>query len=600
MIMKDLKKKNFTPFIVPVTLFLTIFFLACNITSPYFEEEDDDDETEVQASDNEETISEAESNNDGDHEESSDYTWSTSDVDVISLNGSSISESSDGAETSGSTLTIGSAGNYSLSGTLNDGQIIVNAGDDDLIRLILNGVDIASQNSAPIYIKSAEKVIVIVNDGTENTLTDGSSYNYDDAEDEEPNATLFSKTDLTVYGEGKLTLDANFNDAINCKDGLIIDINKLAISAVDDGIRGKDYLIIKDGTISIDAGGDGLKSDNDNDDTRGYIEILTADLDITASGDAISASTDILIEDGTFDLVTNGSNSSYSSSSTKGIKAGVNTIINAGTFDITCNEDAIHSDQTITINGGTYTISASDDGIHADYDLAIYDADVTISKSYEGIESTSGNMYIEGGTYVVNSSDDGLNLAAGGDRMGGGWGKSASSSSYTMYLNPDNLAIYAQGDGIDSNGSVEVSGGNIIVHGPTSSGNGSLDYDYSFEQNGGVLIAAGSSGMLQAPGSSSSQNSVAFIFRSSQSAGTVYHVESSTGNELFTFKSSKTFQAIVFSSPNLKKGTSYVLYSGGSASGTSFCGYYTDATYTGGTQKTTFTISSTVSSVSIN
>jgi len=596
--MKDLKKLYFKKFIFFLTLFLTLSFWGCDMTSPYYEEDASDDSSTsasaADAADNESSISDAMANNDGDHEESSDYTWSSSSVNAITLNGSSISESSDGAEASGSTLTISSAGNYagnySFSGTLSNGQIIVNAGDDDLVRLILNGVDITCQNSAPIYIKNADKVIVIVNDGTENTLTDGSSYTYD--EDEEPNA------DLTVYGEGKLTLDANFNDAINCKDGLIVDINKLVISAIDDGIRGKDYLIIKDGTISIDAGGDGLKSDNDEDDTRGYIEILTAKLDITASGDAISAYTDVLIEDGTFDLVTNGSSTS---SSTKGIKSGVNIVIGSGTFDITCNEDAIHSDQTVTINGGTYTISASDDGIHADYDLAIYDAYVTITKSYEGIESTSGNMYIEGGTYVINSSDDGLNVAAGGDSMsGGGFGKSATSSSYTMYLNPDNLAIYAQGDGIDSNGSVEVSGGNIIVHGPTSSGNGALDYDNTFKQNGGVLIAAGSSGMAQAPSSSSSQNSVSLVFRSSQSANTVYHVESSSGDELFTFKSSKTFQTLVFSSPDLKKSTSYVLYTGGSVSGDSFCGYYTGATYSGGTQKTTFTISSTVSSVTIN
>ncbi len=582
-----------------IILPLIVSLSACHLTSSVFEEEETETETEAQAADNEEDISDAEANNDGDHESSSDYTWNSSDVVSITLNGSSVTESSDKVDVSGSTITISAAGNYSFSGSLSNGQIVVEADDSDLVRLLLNGVNINCTNSAPIYIKSAEKVIVVVNENTENSLTDGSSYNYDDTEDEEPNATIFSKTDLTLYGEGKLIIDGNFNDAINSKDGLIVDVNQLEIDAADDGIRGKDYLIIKDGTIKINAGGDGLKSDNDSDATRGYIEILTANIDITSGGDAISAETDILIEDGIFELTTNGS-SSYSDISLKGLKSGVNTIVNAGTFTINSAEDAIHSDQTITLNGGTYILSASDDGIHADYDLSIYNADVTVSKSYEGIESTSGNLYIEGGTYIITSSDDGLNVAGGGDNMGGGGWHKSTASTCTMYLNPDNLAVYAQGDGLDANGSIEVTGGNIIVHGPTGSGNGALDYDNTFTQNGGVLIAAGSSGMLQAPGSSSSQNAIAIVFRSTQSAGSICHVETGSGDELFTFKSSKSYQSVVFSSPTLKKSTSYSLYTGGSASGDSFCGYYTDVNYTGGTLKTTFSISSTVSSVQVN
>lgn len=575
-----------------VTSLFSISFWACDLSSTIVDNDTDNSEEASAAADNEDNITDANANNDGDHEESSDYTWSSADVKSITLNGTSVSESLDDVEVNGSKITISAAGTYSFSGSLSNGQIVVDAAETDLVRLLLDGVDISCSNSAPIYIKSAEKVIVVANANTVNKLTDGSSYDYDDAEDEEPNATIFSKADLTLYGEGKLVLNGNFNDAVNSKDGLIVHVNQLEIDAVDDGIRGKDYLIIKDGTISINSGGDGLKSDNDNDESRGYIEILTVDIDITAGGDAISAETDILIENGTFDLLTTGS-SSYSDTSLKGLKSGVNMILNAGTFTINSSEDAIHSNQTITLNGGTYTISASDDGIHADYDLTINSGYFSITKSYEGIESTSGDLYINGGTFDIISSDDGLNVAAGGDNMGGGpggWGKSAIAS-YTLYLAPERLVVNAQGDGLDSNGSVEMSDGLVIVNGPTSSGNGILDYDESFIQTGGTLIGAGTSGMLQAPGSSSSVNCVAFVFRSTQQEGTLCHIESSNGDNLVTFEPEKDIQAFIFSSPELEQGVSYNFYSGGSATGTVQNGYYTGESYTAGTLQKTFTLS---------
>ncbi len=553
--------------------------------------------------DNEESVDEADANNTGDHDEDSDYIWSADDVVEITLNGSSITENTDGASASGSVLTITDAGNYSISGTLSNGQIIVDAEDSDLVRLILNGVDITSSNSAPIYIKKAEKVILVANENTVNNLTDGSSYKYDDEEDEEPNATVFSKTNLTIFGEGSLNINGNFNDAINCKDGLILACQAISIDAADDGIRGKDYLIIKEGNIVVKSEDDAIKSDNENDTALGYIKILDGEINITSGGDGITAQTDLLINNGTFNITTTGYVSSSNGVSSKGLKSAVNTIIEDGSFNIISTEDAIHSDETITIHEGTYTISASDDGIHADYDLTINDGDFNITKSYEGIESSSGNMYINGGTIELVASDDGINIAGGGGSMGGphgGWGSSTSSSSYTMYLNPDYMAINAQGDGIDANGSVEVTGGIIIVNGPTGSGNGALDYDASFVQNGGTLIAVGSSGMLQAPGSSSSQKSIALVFRSTRSAGSICHIENTDGDVLFTFKSAKNYQSLVYSSPDLVSGTSYNVYSGGTASGDDFNGLYSNETYSGGTLITTFSLNGTVTGIQIN
>lgn len=575
-------------------LLTVLFFAGCETNSYTLEEEEDG------TSDNEQSIDEADINNYGDHEESTDCTWSTSEVEEILFNGSSITENCDGVSASGSTLTISAAGTYQLSGTLTNGRVVVEAGETDLVRLLLNGVDITTENSAPITIRSAEKVIVVLNDNTQNSLTDGSSYNYDDYEEEEPNATLFSKTDLTVYGEGELIINGNFNDGINCKDGLIIESNKLTITAVDEGIRGKDYLIIKKGNFTIDAGGDGIKSDNKNDETRGYIKILTGSFNISAKGDAISAATDVLIEDGTFDLATTGTVTSSNGVSSKGIKSGVNTIINYGTFAIKTTDDALHSDQTLTINDGDFTISANDDGVRAEYDLIINGGSFNITKSYEGLESGAGNMYVNGGIIELVSSDDGVNLAGGGNGMGSGWHKSATTTSYTMYLNPDKLAIYAQGDGIDANGSVKLSGGTVIIHGPTGNGNGILDYDQSFIQTGGTLIGTGSSGMLQTPGSSSTQNCLVLAFRSTQTEGKICHIETSSGDALCSIKPAKKFQAFIYCSPNLKLGTDYDFYTGGSVTGASFNGYYSDETYTAGTKQTSFSLSKAITGIQLN
>ncbi len=566
---------------------------------------EDNNSSSDTAADNEDTVADSDTNNAADHDEDSDYTWNASDELYITLNGSSISENVDGADAQGSTLSITDAGTYNITGTLTDGQIIVDAEDEDLVRIILNGVDITSSNSAPIYIKSAQKVLIVLNENTTNVLTDGSTYVYDDEEDEEPNATLFSKTNLSVFGEGTLTINGNFNDAINCKDGLIIASGTYNITAVDDGIRGKDYLIIKNGTINIESGGDGFKSDNDSDTEKGYINISNGEINITASGDAIAAETDILITGGSLDLTTQGS--SYSDTSTKALKAGVNIIVEEGTFTIQSNDDAIHSNETITISGGTFDISAGDDGIHADYDLTINDGIITINKSYEGLESSNGNVTINGGEIDITSSDDGINVSAGGDSGGGGQmpggGRQFSttaSSSYYLYINGGTIVVNATGDGLDSNGSIQVTGGTILVNGPTSSGNGALDYDVSYYHNGGFLIAVGSSGMLQTPSSASEQKSMVVTFRSSQSAGSLLHLETSSGEHIFTFEPAKTYQSAVFSFPELTSGSSFVLYKGGSIDGTGDHGLYTDGNYSGGSEVSSFTVSSNITSITAN
>ncbi|MFZ1290879.1 MAG: carbohydrate-binding domain-containing protein [Melioribacteraceae bacterium] len=595
-------------FFITILIFLTC--ISCNVAENPTETNDN----EIESNDgSNSTVELLTLTLGGDHEEESDYIWDESTTRKITFSGNSINfNSSSGFTINGTTLTINSLGNYELSGTLNNGQIIVNIDESDLtnvnnleksasinadeiVRIILNNVEITNATSAPIFILNSPKTLIVLADNSQNNLIDGSNYIFESAEIDEPNAAIFSNDDLTIYGNGSLTIDANYNDGITSEDGLIVNSGNINVTAVDDGIRGKNYLIVKDGKIEIISNGDGLKSDNDSNSTYGYISIENGTFDISAIGDAINATTDVLISNGTFILKTTGTNTTETSS--KGIKGLVNIIIDEGIFDINTADDAIHSNKSLTINNGTFSISSMDDGIHADSTIEINNGEINISKSYEGIESSV--VIINGGEIHIVSSDDGLNVAGGND--GSGWGGPgggfSASGDYYIYINGGYVSINSTGDGIDANGSVYMTDGKVVVHGPTSNNNGAIDYDGVFKISGGFIIAAGSSGMAQTPGTSSTQNSLLLNFTSTISAGTLFNIQTNAGSELITFKPIKNYQSIVFSSPNLTTGTTYNVYTGGSSNGDVNDGLYENGTYTAGTKYTTFTVSSVVTKI---
>ena len=281
--------------------------------------------------------------------------------------------------------------------------------------------------------------------------------------------------------------------------------------------------------------------------------------------------------------------------STKGLKAGGNISINNGTFTIDAADDAVHSNSNIAITGGDLTIMTGDDGIHADALVEIAGGTINIMKSYEGIEGA--NIIFSGGIANVVSIDDGVNASDGNDDVATNEGRRDQfnkSSNNLITISGGWLVIEAAGDGVDSNGSISMTGGTVIVNGPTNNGNGALDYDGSFEQSGGMLIAAGSAGMSQTPSDSSSQYSVSMTYSQTQQAGTLVHIEDSKGNTVLSFIPSKNYQSVVVSSPDLKKGDSYIIYTGGSMKGTETDGLYTDGKYEGGTKVTEFQITNSV------
>jgi hypothetical protein len=381
------------------------------------------------------------------------------------------------------------------------------------------------------------------------------------------------------------------------------------VTSVDDGIRGKNYLVIRGGNITVNSVGDGLTSDNAEEEDRGYVSIEDGTIKVTSTkGDAITAQTDLLVTGGTITVTSGGGSNALPDEnvSTKGLKAGVFMIIDDGNFSISSSDDAIHSDHKIIINNGTYQLASGDDGIHADTSIEINNGSFDISKSYEGLESTT--ITINNGHIEIVSSDDGIQVG-GGEIFGGGWGGGGGGGGGGrfvpedfIYINGGFIYVDSGGDGLDTDGLIEINDGIVIINGPESRETDMMDaaIDYGFEGslkiNGGILVAVGTSSMAEAPSESSTQYSVLIKFNSERSANTLVNIQTASGETVLTYKPPMAYQAITFSSPELTTG-SYVVYLGGTSTGTISYGMYEDGTYTPGTQNTTFTSSGMVTTV---
>lgn len=514
------------------------------------------------------------------------FVYEDNDTNPTNITFGSITITGDSASASceDNVVTINSPGTFNITGTIADGQIKVDTLEMGDVRLVFQGADITCSFGPPIDIENAERVIVRLESGTHNYLTDTHTSLLYDEDSEEIDAALYSKEDLVICGSGNLTIHTDYKDGIKSKDGLIIDSGTINVMSEDDGIIGKNYISVEDANIYIAAGGDGLKSTENDDADQGYIYIADGVFDIDAGADAIQVETHIVIQDGVFNLHTAGGNDTA-----KGLKVPVGITISDGEFTIDTADDSIHSNDTIVIDGGDYSLYSADDGIHADMAITINEGIINVYDCYEGIESMV--ITINGGEIHVESYDDPINATNGN--------RGENTPGVAIYINGGYTYLECvNADGFDSNGAVYMNGGTVVVNGPVSGGNGILDYG-SFTTTGGTLIGAGTSDMAQAPGSSSSsQNALLFMF-SRKSAGTLFHIETDDGTEVVTFAPSKTYYSIVFTSPLITTGTTISVYSGGTYTGGSVTdGLYTGGTYSGGDELISFTISYKVTYIS--
>ena len=464
-------------------------------------------------------------------------------------------------------VTITDGGVYVLTGTLTDGRVLVNAPGAD-VTLVLRDADITCVDSSALYIYKAANVLVYLPDGTASTLTDGSSYDdsgsFSSTTDEEPNACLYSKSDLVIAGGGTLTVTGNANNGITGKDTLKIEGTAVNVTAANHGINGKDCLVLKQANVTVTSGGDALRATNDSDSALGCILIGASVLTLTAGEDGIQAETTLTLFD-TTGTVTSGGGSGGAladDTSAKGIKAGTDITVRSGSYTLDCADDAVHANGNVTVSGGTFTVTTGDDGVHADNAVTIMDGTIDIPKCYEGIEGQT--ITISGGTIDIVSSDDGLNAAGGADQSGfGGRGpdRFSGSSDSSIAISGGTLRIDASGDGIDSNGALTVSGGEIYVSGPMSDGDSALDYDGSATVTGGTVIAAGYSGMAQNFGTDSTQGSILLTSRSASTEA--IRVTDASGSVLAEFAPAKAYSCVIVSTPALKQGGTYTVTMGG-------------------------------------
>lgn len=544
-----------------------------------------------------------------------DSSWDADTAVHITCSENTVDIDGSGASADDGKITIAAAGTYIVSGSLSDGQIMVDAQSDDVVRIVLNQANISCTTSSAICAVQSKKVILTLAEGTENELADGARYIYDDAEADEPDAALFSKDDITINGGGSLKVTGNYQNGIRTKDHLIIVSGILDVTAVTDGIKGKDSITVKDGSITVHAGNDGIKSNNDSNPDKGYILLENGTYQITAGRDGIQAETVLQIQDGSYQITTGGGSSeaqtkrpdrmqpssadptqdTSDSVSMKGLKASGAIFITDGSLVIDSADDTVHSNGNITISEGSFTLSTGDDGVHADSGLTINGGTIDITESYEGLEALT--IDINGGTIHLTASDDGINAAGGNDSgSDNGFGADMFAVTEDAYIRITDGYVYvnAEGDGVDSNGRLYMDGGILLVDGPVSGGNGALDYDGDAEITGGIVIAAGSSGMAENFSESSSQNSMLVYYSETQTAGTLLNLSDTQGNSIISYIPAKDYQSVVISCPNLETGGSYILSAGGEVQGEETDGYYGALSYSGGTTMYEILLDSTI------
>jgi hypothetical protein len=292
------------------------------------------------------------------------------------------------------------------------------------------------------------------------------------------------------------------------------------------------------------------------------------------------------------DLTINGTGTlNITTTSNHGIISKDDLVITGGTLNITSANDALNGKNSVKIKDGTITINSSaGKGItskNADDSTKGYvyiaGGNITIANSYEGIEGTA--IVIEGGNINVTAQDDGFNAAsatATNDGLTGTGGAMENDTNVYLSIADGTIKVNASGDGLDSNGSMYISGGTIYVDGPTQTMNGALDYNGTADISGGTVVAVGSISMPQALSESSAQYSIMNNFTSACAAGTTVNLTDANGNILVSYIPEKAYQSVVISSPELKQGATYTLTCGSQNASLTLASVVTSNGQTGG------------------
>lgn len=473
------------------------------------------------------------------HYSAKDLTWDSSSEVTIDL-----SNPTDGVTVSDGVITITKAGNYKLTGTY-EGQIKVEAADSDMVRLILNNATITNSTGAAINVVEADEVVIYTASGTTNTVSDGSSYS--DTASGSPDAAIYSKSDLTLAGEGTLKVEGKYEEGIHTSDGLVIASGTLEVNAANTGIKGKDYVDILDGTITVTATKDGIKATNDTDGNRGWVRLSGGTVNISAGDDGFKAERVLEISGGTLNIT----------QANEGIEAQYINILD-GTVNVTSSDDGINASYSTTST--TSTTSTSTESASTSTTQTTQSKQAAQGNAAQGGQAPAGGGQAPSGS--MGSGTTGQPPAGGG--MGGGMGGGGGTFEVvdaTINITGGTVTVNANGDGIDSNGTATLSGGTLIVNGPFTGGNASLDTNGDLLLNGATVTAGNSGDMFEAPASSSTSGYVKLTNLSNISSGTTIQVTDSSGAVVANYKVTNSSTALILvSSSKITKGESYTVY----------------------------------------
>ena len=365
----------------------------------------------------------------------------------------------------GTTVTITGSGTFVVTGALDDGRVVVAAGDAE-VRLVLAGTSITNADGPAIDIQDVGSAVLVLAEGTTNTLADGSTYA--DTGEDAATAALYSSDTLTITGTGSLDVTGSYDDGISSKTGLVITGNPtITVNAADDGVRGKDYLLVSSGRLTVTAGGDGLKSSEDDDETKGFVALGAAAVTLTSGDDGVSATTDVTVDGTTLSVTAGGGQANATVSEQgpggQGAQAGPGRAApeqdRSGQSAETQSEDTAPSPKGVNAgvaysqDSGGVTIDAADEGLQAAF-VNVNGGSLDVSSGDDGINASNGDHTIEGYENADSESDDGSAITISGGRV---------------------QIDYANSDGIDSNGSAHVTGGEVVVGGAAGSMDGSVD-----------------------------------------------------------------------------------------------------------------------------
>ncbi len=498
-----------------------------------------------------------------------EHSYSTNGAVTITLDNENTKINGSGAAVVDGDIVITAEGTYILSGKYTAGMLKIECTDTQKVQIVLNGAEISSPDSPAVYVKQADKVFFTLAKGTENKLVDGDKYTIIDG-NSEIDATLFSRADTAINGEGKLTVIGTNKHGIISKDDLVITGGEINVRSKKDAITGKDCVKIGGGSLVIEAGSDGICSDNNNDVNRGFVYISAGNVDITAEKDGIQAENAVRIDGGNLSIECGGGSVNNVESlkpsdkqpevldpnnpdaskpeSYKAIKADVDVIINGGTIIADTADICLQADGSVLIGGGAVKLSSGEDAISAGKAYVQTSGALYVTKAVNAI--STANVLIDGGETSIICSELGFNASASAELRGGyvitDTGSSAVSTADTLL----------------------VSGGTVLINPPANESVPVINSPY-IAIAGGHLVALGN--VSVSAHDTALQPAVQCTF-DKQNADTSLYLCDSKDNYIISFHSKRAFTDALISSPYLKTGI-YKLCSGAKLENTDANGF---------------------------